>query len=50
MNDIINGTTDFVSLVPLVKRYLHEREEIDSDTRITVQKCPALISKRAASR
>jgi glutamate--cysteine ligase catalytic subunit len=48
MNEIINGTNDFLGLVPLVQQYFNEREEIDSDTRITVQQYLSLISKRAA--
>jgi glutamate--cysteine ligase catalytic subunit len=48
INEIINGTDDFLGLVPLVQQYLNEFEEIDSDTRLTVNQYLSLISKRAA--
>lgn len=48
MNEIINGREDFIGLVPLVEKYLGEREEIDADTKVSVQKYLALISKRAS--
>ena len=48
INEIINGTNDFVGLVPLVQQYFDEREDIDSDTRLTVKQYLSLISKRAA--
>jgi len=48
MNEIINGTKDFVGLVPLAKQYIHEREDIDASTRHTIEQYLLLISKRAA--
>jgi glutamate--cysteine ligase catalytic subunit len=48
INEIINGTNDFMGLVPLVQQYLNEREEIDSDTKLTLEQYLSMISKRAA--
>jgi glutamate--cysteine ligase catalytic subunit len=48
MNEIINGTNDFLGLVPLAREYIHEREDIDVDTRYTIEQYLLLISKRAA--
>jgi glutamate--cysteine ligase catalytic subunit len=48
MNEIINGTNDFLGLVPLARQYIHEREDIDADTRHTIEQYLLLISKRAA--
>ncbi|CAF0982945.1 unnamed protein product [Rotaria sp. Silwood1] len=48
MNEIINGNKDFLGLVPLVRKYIHEREDIDANTRHTVEQYLLLISKRAA--
>ena len=48
MNDIINGTDGFLGLVPLARQYIHEREDIDADTRYTIEQYLLLISKRAA--
>ena len=48
MNEIINGRKDFLGLVPLVRRYINEREDIDTITRHTIEQYLLLISKRAA--
>jgi glutamate--cysteine ligase catalytic subunit len=48
INEIINGTKDFLGLVPLARQYINEREEIDADTRHTIEQYLLLISKRAA--
>ena len=48
MNEIINGTKNFVGLVPLVRQYINEREDIDANTRHTIEQYLLLISKRAA--
>ncbi|CAF4085715.1 unnamed protein product [Adineta steineri] len=48
MNEIINGTNDFRGLVPLVRQYISEREDIDADTRYTIEQYLLLVSKRAA--
>ncbi|CAF3694848.1 unnamed protein product [Rotaria sp. Silwood1] len=48
INDIINGNNGFLGLVPLVRKYIYEREDIDADTRHTIEQYLLLISKRAA--
>ena len=48
MNEIINGTNNFLGLVPLVQQYINEREDIDANTRHTLEQYLLLISKRAA--
>ncbi|UJR10396.1 hypothetical protein I4U23_014599 [Adineta vaga] len=48
INEIINGINDFPGLVPLVQKYLNEMEDINSDTRFTIEQYLSLISKRAA--
>ena len=48
INEIINGTNNFLGLVPLVRQYLGEREDIDADTRHTIEQYLLLVSKRAA--
>jgi glutamate--cysteine ligase catalytic subunit len=48
MNEIINGTKDFLGLVPLARQYINEREDIDANTRHTIEQYLLLISKRAA--
>jgi len=48
MNEIINGTKDFHGLVPFARQYIYEREDIDTDTRHTIEQYLLLISKRAA--
>ncbi|CAF1077577.1 unnamed protein product [Rotaria sordida] len=48
MNEIINGTQDFLGLVPLTRKYILQREDIDADTRHTIEQYLSLISKRAA--
>jgi glutamate--cysteine ligase catalytic subunit len=48
INEIINGTNDFLGLVPLVQQYLGQREDIDANTRHTIEQYLLLISKRAA--
>jgi glutamate--cysteine ligase catalytic subunit len=48
MNEIINGTKDFHGLVPFARQYINEREDIDTDTRHTIEQYLLLISKRAA--
>ncbi|CAF4195374.1 unnamed protein product [Rotaria sordida] len=47
MNEIINGNKDFPGLVPLVRKYIHEREDMDENTRHTIEQYLLLISKRA---
>ncbi|CAF1401918.1 unnamed protein product [Rotaria sordida] len=47
MNEIINGNKDFIGLVPLVRQYIDEREDMDANTRHTVEQYLLLISKRA---
>ncbi|CAF1115023.1 unnamed protein product [Adineta ricciae] len=48
MNEIINGNNDFPGLVPLTRQYIGEREDIDADTRFTIEQYLLLVSKRAA--
>ena len=48
INEIINGCKDSFGLVPLVRRYLSDREDIDIRTRLTVERYLSLISERAA--
>jgi glutamate--cysteine ligase catalytic subunit len=48
INEIFNGVKHFPGLVPLVRQYLNENEDINSDTRHTVEQYLSLISKRAA--
>lgn len=48
MNEIINGNNEFAGLVPLTRQYLGQREDIDADTRFTIEQYLLLISKRAA--
>ena len=48
LNEIINGTKDFLGLVPLARQYIHEREDFDVNTKQTVEQYLSLISKRAA--
>jgi glutamate--cysteine ligase catalytic subunit len=48
MNEIINGTKDFLGLVPLVRQYINEREDIDANTRHTIEQYLLLVSRRAA--
>ena len=50
INEIINGTNDFPGLVPLVRRYITEREDIDTATRHTLEQYLLLVSKRAAGK
>lgn len=50
INEIINGTNDFPGLIPLVRRYINEREDIDTATRHTLEQYFLLISKRAAGK
>lgn len=50
LNEIINGTKDFLGLVPLVRQYLNEREDIDANTKVTIDQYLSLVSKRAAGR
>ena len=50
INEIINGTNDFLGLVPLVRRYITEREDIDTATRHTLEQYLLLVSKRAAGK
>ena len=50
MNEIINGNNDFPGLVPLARRYIGEREDIDADTRFTIEQYLLLVSKRAAGK
>ncbi|CAF1231429.1 unnamed protein product [Rotaria sordida] len=47
MNEIINGNKDFPGLVSLVRKYVHEREDMDENTRHTIEQYLLLISKRA---
>jgi glutamate--cysteine ligase catalytic subunit len=48
INEIINGAKDFPGLVPLARKYIHEREDIDVNTQQTLEQYLSLISKRAA--
>ncbi len=48
MDEIINGAGLFPGLVPLVRRYLDEHEQMDSDARLRIEQYLSLISKRAA--
>ena len=48
MNEIINGTNDFIGLVPYVRQYIYEREDIDASTRHTIEQYLLFVSKRAA--
>nr|KAG5688040.1 hypothetical protein BaRGS_003586 [Batillaria attramentaria] len=47
INEIINGSDDFVGVLPLVNTYL-DSVECDFETRCTVQQYLRLISKRAS--
>lgn len=47
INEIINGSIDFTGLVPLVRQYLVDLEDIDVATRITVERYLTFISERA---
>ncbi|CAF1033207.1 unnamed protein product, partial [Didymodactylos carnosus] len=47
INEIMNGSTKFFGLIPLVEHYLDELEEIDVDTRYTLNQYINLIRKRA---
>jgi hypothetical protein len=49
INEIINGTNDFSGLVPLIRQYLNNREHIEVETKLIVERYLSLISKRAAS-
>lgn len=48
LNEIVNGTKDFLGLVPLARQYLSGREDIDANTKVTLDQYLSLISKRAA--
>ncbi|UJR07542.1 hypothetical protein I4U23_011830 [Adineta vaga] len=48
MNEIINGNKAFSGLVPLTRQYIGEREDIDADTRFTIEQYLLLVSKRAS--
>jgi len=48
LNEIINGTKDFLGLVPFARQYLNEREDIDANTKVTIDQYLLLVSKRAA--
>lgn len=47
INEIINGSNDFIGLVPLVRQYLVAREDIDVVTRLTMERYLTFISERA---
>ena len=48
LNEIMNGQGDFPGLVPLVRDYLHQLEDVDVQSRHTVEQYLLLVSKRAA--
>jgi len=48
INEIINGINDFSGLVPIIRQYLNDREDIEFKTRAIVEQYLLLISKRAA--
>jgi glutamate--cysteine ligase catalytic subunit len=50
MNEIINGTNHFLGLVPYVRRYIGEQEDINADTRHTIEQYLLLVSRRAAGK
>lgn len=50
LNEIVNGTKDFLGLVPLARQYLSGREDIDANTKVTLDQYLSLISKRAAGK
>jgi len=47
INEIINGTNEFVGLLRIIQDYL-SMIEVDADTRCTINQYVNLISKRAA--
>jgi glutamate--cysteine ligase catalytic subunit len=50
INEIINGTNNFLGLVPYVRRYIGEQEDINADTRHTIEQYLLLVSRRAAGK